>query len=187
MKRRFVRQKGTARPFERRDVKRCAISLKAADLRAYFQAMKGHVALILATISVVGFAEPAKKVIDLKFSELIAVEKGELKHSAKAIEANGKRVRLTGYMAHMESGGKGGFWLTKRPVFQDESGAGTGDLPPNAVYVSVRSATGSAITFIPRPITVTGVFQISKTSPQLKLILDKANDLAEAGSRGGSR
>lgn len=145
--------------------------------------MKGHFALILATISVAVFAQPAKEVIDLKFSELIAVEKGELKHTAKAVQANGRRVRLTGYMAHMETAGKGGFWLTKRPVFQDESGAGTGELPPNAVYVTVRNAKNEAVTFINRPITVTGVFKIAKTAPQLSLVLDTAKDLSKGGSR----
>jgi hypothetical protein len=149
--------------------------------------MKGHVAVILATIAVAALAEPAKKVIDLKFSELIAVEKGELKHSPKAIEANGKRVRLVGFMAHMETEEKGGFWLTKRPVFQDESGAGTGELPPNAVYVSVRSAPDKAISFIPREITVTGTFKLAKKTPQLSLVLDNSRDLSEAKSKAGGR
>ncbi|MFT3917243.1 MAG: hypothetical protein QM704_25095 [Anaeromyxobacteraceae bacterium] len=54
----------------------------------------------------------------------------------------GRRVRLAGHPVHMEEPPRGAFYLAARPVEADESGGGTGDLPPGAVRVEVRGLEG---------------------------------------------
>ena len=94
-------------------------------------------------------------------------------------EANGKRVRISGYMALMEEQIAGGFWLSPTPVFQDESGAGTGDLPPNAIFVKVRGAGQEQILFLRGLLSVSGVLRLHSESPRIVITLDSEADIAQ--------
>lgn len=79
----------------------------------------------------------------LEFGELLASDSGPLRPSEKLQAANGKRVRVVGFMAQMEVPPPNGFYLTRRPVSCDEGGAGIGDLPPDAIRVLARTSRPS--------------------------------------------
>jgi hypothetical protein len=116
----------------------------------------------------------------LSFSEFFELSDRELKPSEKLIALNGKRVRMIGYMADMERAPLGAFYLTPRPVFCDEAGGGTADLPPEAVRVIVRSAQGKKLRFDPRLLEVTGILEVGNRveddgqASTVRLILDKS-------------
>lgn len=118
-------------------------------------------------------------VIQLAFPEFFLPSEAELKPSPKLLSAKGKRVRLVGFMAQMEEPPKGAFYLVPRPLYCDEGGGGTGDLPPQSVLVVVRSAKDKPLEFIPRALAVTGILQIGESddpltaSAPLRLILDQ--------------
>jgi hypothetical protein len=46
------------------------------------------------------------------------------------------------------------------PVSLDEGGAGTGDLPPESIRVSVPALAGRPLPSVPRPLEVTGVLDL---------------------------
>src|SRR5262245_46365756 len=76
----------------------------------------------------------------IEFRELFEAGGRELKPSAKLLSLDGTRVRLVGFMAHLEEAPEGAFYLCARPVYGDESGGGTAELPVESVRVIVRSA-----------------------------------------------
>jgi hypothetical protein len=69
-------------------------------------------------------------------------------------------VSMVGFMARMENPPRGAFYLVPRPLSVDESGAGSADLPPQAIRVVVRSAAGKALEYIPRALQVTGLLEL---------------------------
>jgi hypothetical protein len=135
--------------------------------------MTGNLAAAALAV-VVAAADPAP----LAFSEYFRTGNARLEPSAKLLSLDGQRVRLTGFMAHMEEGPEGAFYLASRPVACDEGGAGTGDLPPDAVLVVVPWASGSEIPFLPGPLEVVGVLRIGPaTGPdgapaRIRIVLD---------------
>jgi len=127
---------------------------------------------------------PVAEPVPLAFTELVRPTSTALVPTQKLLSLKGKRVRLTGFMAKMEYPSKGAFWLTQSPVVCDEAGAGTGDLPPNAVFVVVRSLAAENVPFTPRPLEVTGVLDVGyRAEPDgrathIRLILDRLEDLS---------
>lgn len=119
----------------------------------------------------------------LSFQELFEPSPRELKPTAKLLSLHGRRVRLVGYMARMESPPRGAFYIAPHPVFCDEAGGGTADLPPEAVRVVVRSAAGQAIPWVPRPLEVTGTLELGPQPDEegrvssIRLVLDRPRDL----------
>jgi hypothetical protein len=77
-------------------------------------------------------------------------------------------------MVLMEQAPAGGFWLCPSAVFQDESGGGSGELPPNAVFVQVRGAGKKAVAFLAGPLTVTGKLYLKPQSPRIVVTLDSS-------------
>jgi hypothetical protein len=120
----------------------------------------------------------------LAFKEFLDVSGSELKPSARLLGLSGRRVKLVGFMAKMELAPKGAFFLTPRPVSCDEEGGGTADLPPEAVYVRVRSQAGQEIPFSPRALEVTGVLDVGyhveedQRVTHIRLVLDRPQDLS---------
>lgn len=114
----------------------------------------------------------------LRLAELLEQDGGALRPSARAAALSGRRVHLDGFMAQMEEPPGGGFWLVPRPLECDESGDGTGDLPPTAVFVVVRSAGDRAVAFRPGLLSVTGVLELgARAGPDgrvssIRLLLD---------------
>ena len=98
--------------------------------------------------------------VPLSFREFFDPSPQGLEPSARLRSVAGKRVRLIGYMARMESPPKGGFYLCASPVLATEAGGGTADLPPDAVLVVVRSAKGKELAHIQRLLEVTGVLEL---------------------------
>lgn len=115
---------------------------------------------IAALLVLAPASPPAAPPAPLSFREFFAPSPRGLKPSTRLLSLDGKRVRLTGFMAQMESPPKGGFYLCAFPVFAAEGGGGTADLPPDAVLVVVRSAQGKELEHIPRPLEVTGVLEL---------------------------
>lgn len=98
--------------------------------------------------------------VPLAFNEFFVFESDELRLSAKLKNLHLKRVVITGFMAQMEDAPEGAFYLCARPVFADEQGAGTGDIPLASVRVSVRSARHLPVAFVPGALRVTGILDV---------------------------
>jgi hypothetical protein len=133
-------------------------------------------------------AAPSSEPTSLAFRELLASAGQDLHPSDKAVALNGQRVRLVGFMAHLEIAPRGAFYLAPRPVSCDEAGGGTADLPPEAVYVVVRSAAGEEIEFTPRVLEVTGRLEVgNRAEPDgrvthFRLVLDRPQDIPTAST-----
>jgi hypothetical protein len=124
----------------------------------------------------------------LTFDEILEKGPGGVHLSARVHELESRRVRMVGFMPQMEVPPRGAFYLCPRPIFVDESGGGTADLPPTAVRVVVRSAPGEEVAFIPGPLEVTGTLEIGRreeadgTVSFVRLILDRPEDGAPSAS-----
>jgi len=122
--------------------------------------------------------KPEDEATLIEFREFFEAGSGKLKPSAKLLSLNGRRARLVGFMAQLEQPPNGVFYLCPKPVFADESGGGTADLPVGSVRVIVRSAKEKKIPFIARPIEVTGILEVGPkpeddgTVSSVRLILD---------------
>ena len=100
---------------------------------------------------------------------------------APAVEAlRGRRVRVVGFMAHMEEAPRGAFYLTRHPAEADESGAGTADLPPHAVRVESPRLAGEEIAWMPDLVEAVGTLEVGRAEdPEgrvswLRVVLDEA-------------
>jgi len=83
-------------------------------------------------------AAPREAAPPMRFAELLEDGPAGPMLSQKARKMDGHRVRMVGYMAHLEEGPRDGFYLSPTPVHGDEMGAGTGDLPISAVRVHLH-------------------------------------------------
>ena len=146
--------------------------------------------VLVSLLSLLLFAEPASTALErlpsTSLAALVAVGPGGLAPSGLARSLDGRRVRLVGYMAHLEAPAPGVFWLASRPVDCDEGGGGTADLPPDAIRVEVRSAAGAAVRWLPGPIEITGHFRVGPDADargrvaHLHVVLDREEDLASS-------
>ncbi len=150
----------------------------------------GHGANNRPTYSSTSQQEIAKthdSVIGLSFKEFFESGAGGLKPSPTLLRLSGKRVRLVGFMAQMETPPLGAFYLCPRPINCDEEGGGTADLPAESVLVIVRSQSGKAIAFSPRALEVTGILEVgNRQDPDgrvsfIRLVLDGPDELPVAG------
>jgi hypothetical protein len=104
----------------------------------------------------------------LSFRDFFEPTPRELKPSAKLVSLNGKRVRLVGFMAHLDADHDGGeaavvpgaFYLCPHPTECAEGGAGTGDLPSSAVLVILPRGWNRALPFTPRALEVVGRLEL---------------------------
>jgi len=121
---------------------------------------------LLATLAAAGLAAPLPaRAEPISFSQFFD-SSPELEPSARLLALDGKRVRLVGFMARMEVPPRGGFYLCPRPVSADESGAGSGDLPIETVFVAMRSARGREVPYRPGPLEVTGVLHVGNRADE---------------------
>ena len=138
--------------------------------------LRSILAIFLLCLGVI--AHGATKPVSLAFSEFFVPSPTALQLSPKLLALNGKRVRLDGYMVKMEEALPGAFYLTAHPTFCDEEGAGTADLPPGCVRVIVRGAKNRPLSFVGRPLIVTGILQVGALTDadgqvsHFRLILD---------------
>jgi hypothetical protein len=139
------------------------------------------IAFLLAAAGVLAADPPA-----LSFHEFFQPSRRDLQPSARLMALKGKRVRLVGFMAHMELPPRGAFYLTPRPIVCDEAGGGTADLPPETVLVLVRSLAGKTVPFTRRALEVTGVLGIGPREEEdgrtsmIRLTLDRPPDVPRA-------
>jgi hypothetical protein len=125
----------------------------------------------------------------LAFRELLAASPAGAEISPRAKALAGHRVTLVGFMAKMEVAPKGGFYLTPRPVACDEEGGGTADLPPESVFVIVRSSPDQDVPWSPRALEVSGVLEAGyRLEPDqrvthFRLLLDRPQDLPGASTK----
>jgi hypothetical protein len=156
--------------------------------------------LVILAVSLSGAAPAARpkaaagaEATPLSFQEMFESSPRELVPTAKLLSLQGKRVRLVGHMARMESPPKGAFYLAPHPVSCDEAGGGTADLPPEAVRVVVRSAAGQVIPWVPRALEVTGTLELGPLADEegrvssLRLVLDRPQDLPRSHRRPASQ
>lgn len=102
-------------------------------------------------------ATPAK----LSFGDLFEAG-ATLKPSARVLSLEGRRVRIEGFMSQMEASPRGAFWLCRTPVFADEAGGGTADLPPESVLVILTPEGAGEIDPIRGPIRVEGRLEVGR-------------------------
>lgn len=114
-----------------------------------------------APASVSSPATPEKPALALEFSDFFIADRRSPELSPTLTSAEGKRVRMVGFMAHMEQPPSGAFYLTSLPVSCDEMGAGTGDLPVNAVRVNIVPPP-KEVPFVPGLIEVTGILELGQ-------------------------
>lgn len=99
-------------------------------------------------------------VIDLKFRDLFTLPVGPrgLEPSTALRAADGKSVRIVGFMVHQDPPLRGGFLLSPLPVaVGDEDEGLADDLPPALIFVDVAQASGLTIP------SMSGLLQISGT------------------------
>jgi len=104
---------------------------------------------------------PVRPDLTLTFSDIFVPDSRPPELSPRLFSAAGTRVRMVGFMAHMEQVPAGAFYLTSRPVSCDEMGAGTGDLPIDSIRVNVVPPPRE-VPFVPGPIEVTGVLELGR-------------------------
>jgi hypothetical protein len=138
----------------------------AANSHEFTQPIPIQAATTHATSSVIVTGElpqPPVGTTDLKFRELFKFPIGSrgLEPSEKLIGLNGKPVRMVGYMAKEENPTAGLFILSPLPVnLGDEDESFADDLPANAVYVRMDSASNSIVPYLPGLIKLTGILQV---------------------------
>lgn len=98
--------------------------------------------------------------VALRFDEFFIVSGGELQLSTKLKNLNRRRIIISGFMAQLENAPMGAFYLCPRPVFADEQAGGTGDIPLESVRVTVRSARGRTVAFVPGALSITGILEV---------------------------
>lgn len=140
--------------------------------------------LASSTLAVSGKLPPLTAgVTDLKFREMFKFPIGPrgLEPSDKLIGLNDKRVRMLGYMAREESPTSGMFILSPLPVTMgDEDESFADDLPANAVFVHMASASQEAVPYQPGLINLTGLLQFGAQQEAdgrvstVRLLLDPA-------------
>ncbi len=146
--------------------------------------MLAGIALLLAAAGVLPADPPA-----LSFHEFFDPSARDLQPSARLLALKDKRVRLVGFMAHMELPPRGAFYLTPRPIACDEAGGGTADLPPETVLVLVRSLARESVPFNSRALEVTGVLDLGPREEEdgrtsmIRLTLDRLPDVPRARKR----
>jgi hypothetical protein len=106
-------------------------------------------------------AAPDKPALALEFADFFIADRKPPELAPTLTSAQGKRVRMVGFMAHMEQAPSGAFYLTRLPVSCDEMGAGTGDLPVDAVRVNIVPPP-KQVPFVPGLIEVTGVLDLGR-------------------------
>jgi hypothetical protein len=138
--------------------------------------------LLPETLAQGGVAVDRDGVASLKFSDFFEISGSQLRPSSRLVSLRGRRVRIQGYMARMEEPLEGAFYLCPRPVYCDESGGGTADLPVETVLVIVNSAKGKRIQYLAHSIEVVGLLEIiepgreAAPGSRIRLTLDEPVD-----------
>ncbi len=124
------------------------------------------------------------------FADLYVPDGDRLVLSDKIKSLAGKRVKVVGFMAKFEELDKpitGAFYLCPQPMTNDESGAGIGDLPVNAIRVTVSRLAGKPVAHQRGALIVTGKLEVgSREEPEglfsfVRIVADPAPTPPRAG------
>lgn len=124
--------------------------------------------------------DASSPLVDLSFKEFFDPGASELRPSRKLLALTSRHVRLIGFMTQLQDPPLGAFYLCPRPILADESGSGTGDLPPESVLVIMPSSQGKKISFIPGPLEIVGILEVGRLEEAsgrvsfIRLVLDKS-------------
>jgi hypothetical protein len=108
-------------------------------------------------------------------------KQGDLRPSDRVQQLAGKRVRVEGFMAHLEQPPKGAFWLCRKQLDIDEGGGGTGDLPIESILVVLTPPGDQQIPPLRGPLRVEGTLEVGrKEAPDgtlsiFRIVLDAAH------------
>lgn len=120
-----------------------------------------HALALTAALALSSDAASSREPARLELRELFVTEGRRTRLSPRTEALAGKRVRIRGYMVQMEDPPEGAFQLAARPIFQDESGGGTGDISPASVRVRLREAE-ARVAWTPGPIEVVGTLELGR-------------------------
>ena len=98
----------------------------------------------------------------VELHDVLVLADGVAAPSPGILALAGARVRVRGWLVAFEEPLEDGFWLAPRPLRQDESGAGTGDLPPRSVRVLAPAAVVQALPADPAPLEATGRLEVGR-------------------------
>lgn len=128
-------------------------------------------------------ASPSVAAVPLALDELLVVWGGRAELSPKAQALAGRRVRIRGQLVVFEDRDADGFWIAPHAVFQDESGAGSGDLPPTAVWVLAPVPVLRALPPDSVPLEVVGRLELGRKDDaqgrpsRVRVIVDSPRDV----------
>lgn len=97
----------------------------------------------------------------LAFDRLYEAGPSGVRVAADVAALAGKEVRIVGHMVRMEEPSRSAFYLARRPLAVDESGGGTGDLPPGAIRVEIPALDGD-VPWLDGPIEITGRLEVGR-------------------------
>ena len=106
---------------------------------------------------------PPAGVTELKFAEMFRTPVGPkgLEPTERLRALDGKRVRMDGYVVHLEPPLAGAFMLSPLPVVAgDEDESLADDIPPSALLVRLPHAKDVHVAPLPGLIQVTGVLHV---------------------------
>ncbi len=109
-------------------------------------------------------AAPPRGVIDLKFRDLFKMPVGPrgLEPGARLLAADGKRVRVVGFMVQ-QAEARGGFLLSALPTaIGDEDEGLADDLPPGLIRVDLEATVPGVIPHMPGLIQISGVLRLQE-------------------------
>lgn len=106
---------------------------------------------------------PSAGLLELRFEDLFKMPVGPqgLEPSAALRAADGKRVRLIGFMVHQQPLPHDGFLLASMPVAtSDEDEALADDLPPAMIRVAFAALKDAEIPYLPGLLKITGTLRL---------------------------
>jgi hypothetical protein len=98
----------------------------------------------------------------LELRDLLVFEGGAPAIAPRVAALSGARVRVRGWLVVFEEPPEDVFWLAPRPVLQDESGAGSGDLPPRSIRVRAPAEVLRALPQDSAPLEATGRLEVGR-------------------------
>ena len=132
---------------------------------------------------------PTAPAADLDLREMLITHGGKVELSPKVGELEGKRVRVRGWLVVFEEPIADGFWLAPQPVFQDESGAGSGDIPPLSIRVIAPPALLRALPADAAPLEVVGRLEEGRAAEEdgrpsfVRLVVEDQRDVSLLASK----
>ncbi|MFO0584027.1 MAG: hypothetical protein U0229_17275 [Anaeromyxobacter sp.] len=117
--------------------------------------------LVLAAALALSLSTPPAAPAALAFDHLFVTGPSGARVAPEVEALAGRQVRLVGFAVRMEEPSLGAFYLAARPAEADESGGGTGDVPPRAVRVVVPGLEGG-LPEVAGPIEVVGRLEVGR-------------------------